>query len=131
MSSARLMLSAQRLAARPYGGLFASATDSSGVRNVIATSTGPKTSTCAIMRSEAALAVAAESGRRVDGVRGVDPYHAALQLRRDVEREVDALGPEAGRETVRRVVRERDGFFRRAKRHCDEDRAEDFDLRDH
>src|SRR5262245_13167741 len=49
MSSARLMLSVHTLAARPYGELLASATDSSGVRNVIVTSTGPKISTCAIV----------------------------------------------------------------------------------
>src|SRR4029079_15938446 len=49
MSSARLMLSVHTLAASPYGVLFASATDSSGVRNVIDTSTGPKISTCAIV----------------------------------------------------------------------------------
>src|SRR5258708_21946829 len=49
MSSARLMFSVQTLAASPYGVLFASATDSSGVRKVIVTSTGPKISTCAIV----------------------------------------------------------------------------------
>ena len=49
MSSARLMLSVHTLAARPKGVLLASATDSSGVRNVIATSTGPKISTCAMV----------------------------------------------------------------------------------
>src|SRR5829696_9143178 len=49
MSSARLMLSVHTLAARPYGVLLASATDSSGVRKVIVTSTGPKISTCAIV----------------------------------------------------------------------------------
>ena len=43
------MLSVHTLAASPYGVLFASATDSSGVRNVIVTSTGPKISTCAIV----------------------------------------------------------------------------------
>src|SRR4051812_46109099 len=48
-SSARLMFSVQTLAASPYGVLFASSTDSDGVRNVIATSTGPKISTCAIV----------------------------------------------------------------------------------
>src|ERR1041385_6285642 len=48
-SSARLMLSVHTLAASPYGVLFASATDSSGVRKVIVTSTGPKISTCAIV----------------------------------------------------------------------------------
>jgi hypothetical protein len=49
ISSARLMLSVHTLAASPNWVLFASATDSSGVRNVMATSTGPKISTCAIV----------------------------------------------------------------------------------
>src|SRR5947207_405854 len=49
MSSARLMLSVQTLAARPYGVLLASATDSARVRKVIVTNTGPKISTCAIV----------------------------------------------------------------------------------
>src|SRR5262245_47197467 len=48
-SNARLMFSVHTLAASPYGVLFASSTDSDGVRNVIATSTGPKISTCAIV----------------------------------------------------------------------------------
>jgi hypothetical protein len=48
MSSARLMFSLHTLAASPYCVLFASATASLGVLNVIATSTGPKISTCAI-----------------------------------------------------------------------------------
>ena len=43
------MLSLHTLAARPYGVLFANATDSSGVRKVIVTRTGPKISTCAIV----------------------------------------------------------------------------------
>jgi len=43
------MFSVQRLAASPYTVLLASATDSSGVRKVIATITGPKISTCAIV----------------------------------------------------------------------------------
>src|SRR4051812_9078682 len=49
MSRARLMFSVHKLAAKPYGVLFASATDSSGVRNVIVTRTGPKISTWAIV----------------------------------------------------------------------------------
>src|SRR5688572_18459497 len=55
MSSARLMLSVQMLAARPNGVLLASATDSSGVRKVIVTSTGPKISTCAIVLAGSTL----------------------------------------------------------------------------
>src|SRR5258705_11388246 len=49
MSSARLMDSLHTLAANPYCVLFASATASDGVRQVIATSTGPNISTCAIV----------------------------------------------------------------------------------
>ena len=45
MSRARLIDSVQTLAARPYSVLLASATASSGVRKLIATSTGPKIST--------------------------------------------------------------------------------------
>src|SRR6266581_2345802 len=48
-SSARLMFSVHTLAARPYGVLFASSTASLGVRRLIATRTGPKISTCAIV----------------------------------------------------------------------------------
>ena len=46
-SSATLMFSLHTHAARPYVVLFASSTASAGVRNVIATSTGPKISSCA------------------------------------------------------------------------------------
>src|SRR5690606_41530962 len=48
-SSARLMFSDHTLAASPYGVLFASATASSGVRNVMDTSTGPNISSWAIV----------------------------------------------------------------------------------
>src|SRR3989441_2108282 len=48
-SSARLMFSVHTLAARSYGVLFASSTASLGVRKLIATRTGPKISTCAIV----------------------------------------------------------------------------------
>lgn len=48
-SSATFTFSVQTLAARPNGVLFASSTASSGVRKVIATSTGPKISTWAIV----------------------------------------------------------------------------------
>src|SRR3989441_12651924 len=58
-SSARLMFSVHTLAASPYGVLLASSTASLGVRNVIATSTGPKISTWAIV---AAGETAGDSG---------------------------------------------------------------------
>ena len=55
ISSARLMFSLHTLAARPNGVLFANATASSGVRNVMLTSTGPKISTCAMVDDGATL----------------------------------------------------------------------------
>jgi hypothetical protein len=45
----------------------------------------------AALAAEAALLVAAEADGRVEIVGGVDPHHAGLDLRRDVEREVDVL----------------------------------------
>src|SRR5206468_4555381 len=60
-SSARLMFSVHTLAARPYGVLFASSTASLGVRKLIATTTAPKISTCAI------VAAGATSVNRVGG----------------------------------------------------------------
>jgi hypothetical protein len=63
MSSARLMFSLQMLAASPYRVLFASSIASSGVRNVISTTTGPKISTCAIV---AAGCTVGEERRRIE-----------------------------------------------------------------
>ena len=77
----------------------------------------------------AALAVPAEAGGRVEHVRAVDPHRAGLHPRRDVEREVDVLRPQAGGETVARVVGELDGFVRRAEGHQRDDGAEDLDPR--
>ena len=55
------MFSVQTLAARPYRVLLASSTASTGVRNVISTTTGPKISTCAM------VAEGATSVNRVGG----------------------------------------------------------------
>src|ERR1051325_4629528 len=52
-SSARLLFSVHTLAASPEGVLLGSSTASAGVRNVIATSTGPKISTWAIVAAGA------------------------------------------------------------------------------
>src|SRR5688572_20829480 len=78
----------------------------------------------------AALTIPAEAGRRVEEVRRIDPDDAALELRRDVEREIDALRPHARGQPERRVVREGDGFLRRPECHRHEHRPEDLDLRD-
>ena len=66
---------------------------------------------------EAALAVAAEAAGGVEQVGAVDPHHAGLDLRRHIEREVDALAPDAGRQSVNGVVRQLDRFARRAEGH--------------
>src|SRR6185295_15922233 len=84
----------------------------------------------AALAAEAALAVAAEAGGGVEEVGAVDPYRAGLDLGRQVESEVDVLGPDARREAVAGVVRQLDGLLRRAEGHGDEHRAEDLDLGD-
>src|SRR5690606_11268147 len=84
----------------------------------------------AALTTEAALAIAAEAGSRVEHVRRVDPDGAGLELRCNVEREVDALRPDARGEAVARVVREVDRLGVRAERHEYHDRPEDLDLRD-
>ena len=80
--------------------------------------------------SEPALPIPAEPARRVEDVGAVDPDRPRLELRRDVEGEVDVLGPDAGRESVARVVRQLHRFGRRAEAHAHEHRPEDLHLRD-
>src|SRR5881392_1030693 len=53
---------------------------------------------------EPRLPVPAEPRRRIEQVRAIDPHHTRLDLGRHIEREVDVLGPDAGREPVGRVV---------------------------
>ncbi len=77
----------------------------------------------------AGFLVAAEPGGRVEQVGRVDPHHARLELRRDIEREVDRFRPDRRGEPVGGVVGERDGLLRRAEAHRHRDRPEDFDLR--
>ena len=57
MSRARLTDSDQTLAARPYSVLLASCTASSGVRKLMATSTGPKISTRAHVEAGCTLVI--------------------------------------------------------------------------
>jgi hypothetical protein len=79
---------------------------------------------------EATFTVAAESGGGIEQIRAVDPHHARLDLRRDVEREIDALAPHTRRETVLRVVGKSHRFGRSAEGHRHEHWSEDLDLRD-
>src|SRR5215203_5639220 len=59
---------------------------------------------------ESALLVAAERGRGVVDIVGVDPHGSSLKLARDVVRLLDVAGPHSGGEAVGRVVRARDRF---------------------
>jgi len=59
-----------------------------------------------------------------------DPDDASLQLRRNVQRNIDTFAPNAGGQSVRGVVCEFDRFFRRAEGHRGEDRTKDLLLRD-
>lgn len=78
----------------------------------------------------AAFAIAAETTRRVEKIRTVDPGDAGFELRSDVKRDVDAFGPDAGGEAVGGVVGELDSFGGGAESHGGEDGAEDFLLGD-
>src|SRR5204862_4166137 len=80
--------------------------------------------------AEPGLAIPAEPGGGVEQVRTVDPHDARFDLRRNVEREVDVLRPDARRESVRRIVGELDRFGGGTERHRDEHGAEDLDLGD-
>ena len=84
----------------------------------------------AALAAEPGFAVAAEAGGRIEQVGAVDPHHARLDLGRDVEREVDVLGPDARRQAVGGVVGQLHSLRGSAERHRDENRPEDLHLRD-
>src|SRR5690349_17641576 len=84
----------------------------------------------ATFAAEAAFAIAAEAAGGVEQIRAVDPNHACFQLCGNVQRNVDALAPDAGSETVDGVIGELNGFARRAKGHGGEDGAENLLLGD-
>src|SRR5690606_39710817 len=69
----------------------------------------------AALAAEPAFAVAAETGTRVEDVGAVDPDHAGLDLRGDIEREADVLRPDRRGESVAGVVGELDRLVRRAE----------------
>ena len=83
----------------------------------------------AALAAEAALAIAAEAAGGVEHVGAVDPDDAGLELRRDMQREVDVLAPHRGGEAVARVVGELDRFLGGAEGHGRQHRAEHLFLR--
>ena len=78
------------------------------------------------LAAKAALAIAAEAGAGVEQVGRVDPDHAGLELRGDLKRAVEVLGPHRGGEAVARVVGERHRLVGRAEAHRHQHRAEHF-----
>ena len=79
---------------------------------------------------ESAFFVAAERTRRIEFVVGVRPDDAGAQFAHDLENLAAFVGPNAGAQSVRRIVRALDRFFRRAKGHHAQDRTKNFLLRD-
>src|ERR1019366_910377 len=79
----------------------------------------------AALPSEAGLPVPAARAPRVEPVIGVGPDHARAQPLRHPENPAALLGPDPGRQSVRRVVRLRHGFLWSAERQHRQHRAED------
>ncbi len=77
-----------------------------------------------------ALPVSAESGRGVEQIGAVHPDRSRFDLGSRVQRQVDVLRPDAGREPVPGVVRQLDGLGWGPERHHHDDRAEDLDSSD-
>jgi hypothetical protein len=73
--------------------------------------------------------IAAESAGCVELVGGVHPDHASLDLGSQIERNVNVLAPDAGRESVHRVVGQLRSLRWSAEGHGGEHGAEDFFLR--
>src|SRR5690606_11453628 len=78
----------------------------------------------------ARLLVAAERGRRIERMVGVDPDGPGLQLARDAVRTLHVARPDPGGEPVDRPVGERDGLLLVPERHRRQHGAEDLLLRD-
>src|SRR5690606_30706808 len=73
----------------------------------------------------AGLLVAAERGRGVEGVIGVDPDGARLDATRDAVGALDVARPDSGGEAVDRGVRQSDRLFLVAEGQRGQHRAED------
>src|SRR6266481_5334526 len=76
-----------------------------------------------------ALPIAAKTARSIEKIRAVHPDHARFELCCDVQRNVDALAPDARRQTIDRIVGEFNRFPRRSKRHGSQHRTKDLLLR--
>ena len=94
---------------RPYGGF-----------EVIETAFAPPFAT------KTAFLLSAESDRGIQLVGSVDPNHAGLQMGGDLKRLIDGLAPDAGRQSIARMIGQLDRFIMGTKTHCDDDWTENF-----
>src|SRR6202035_55113 len=78
--------------------------------------------------AKTAFFVATERAGGIKFVVGVRPNHARAQLVYDLENFAPLVRPDAGAQSVRRVVGTRDCFLRRAESHHTQDRPENFFL---
>src|SRR4030088_1422203 len=76
-----------------------------------------------------ALAITPETAGGIEKICAVNPKYAGFELRRNMQRNIDALAPYAGGQAVNRIVGEFHSFPRRSKRHCRQHRAENLLLR--
>src|SRR5882762_2992381 len=83
------------------------------------------------LTSITALAITPETAGGVEKICAVNPNYAGFELRRNMQRNIDALAPHAGGQAVNRVVGEFHSFPRRSKRHCRQHRTENLLLRHH
>ena len=78
--------------------------------------------------SISALAIPAKSAGCVEQIRAVHPNDPGLQLRGDMQRDIDAFTPHARRQAIDRVVRKLHRLAGRAKRHRRENGTENLFL---
>src|SRR5207253_1217592 len=80
--------------------------------------------------AKAAFLVAPEWAGGIELVVGVRPNHAGAKLINDFENFTSLFRPNAGAQSVRRIVSTRDCFFGSPEGHHTQDRSENFFLRD-
>src|SRR5437870_5614100 len=84
----------------------------------------------AALAAEAAFFISSKRASRIEFVVGVGPDNAGAEFVYDLENLTAFVGPDAGAQTVRRVVGALDRFLRCAESHHTQHRADDFFLCD-
>src|SRR6202158_4062827 len=83
----------------------------------------------AALAAKSALPKTAKTAGSIEEIRAVHPDPAGFELRCDVQRNVEALAPDARRQAIDRIVGELNRFTRRSKRHGGQHRAKNLLLR--